>query len=309
MTSDKSNYIWMNGTIIPWDNATTHIMSHVIHYGSGIFEGIKCYNTERGPAIFKLVDHIDRLYKSASYYKMDIPFQKEEIIKGCTDIVRKNEYTDCYIRPIVYYGFDTLGVFPKNCPIQVGIACFYWGAYLGDEGVIKGVKITVSPWQKISSKAMPTTAKASGQYLNSLLSVSDAKDRGFDEAILLNNNGNIAEGSGQNIFLVKNNEIFTNDEKSDILMGITRETVIQLASELGLKIHIGNLTLDQLKNADEAFFTGTATEVTPIKSIEKIPIGNGEPGKITLQIKSIYENIIYGKNPEYNSWLYYIKNV
>lgn len=307
MSADKAKYIWMNGEIIPWENATTHVMSHVLHYGSGVFEGIKCYNTENGPAIFRLDDHIQRLLESADIYKMEVPYSFEELKQGCLDIVNKNGYSDCYIRPLVFYGYDTLGVPPKECPVQTVIACFYWGAYLGDEGVANGVRITVSPWQKNSSKALPSTAKASGHYMNSLLSATDAKRRGFDEALLLNSSGNIAEGSGQNIFLVKNGELFTNDEKSDILLGITRESIIQLAMEMGISVHIGNLTVDDLKNADEAFFTGTATEVTPIQSLDNHPISDGTPGKITLQFKSAYTEIIHGRNLEYLDWLEFLE--
>ncbi len=309
MSADKSKYIWMNGEIIPWADATTHVMSHVLHYGSGVFEGIKCYNTENGPAIFRLDDHIQRLQKSAEIYKMEVPFSFEELKQGCLNIVNKNGYSDCYIRPLVFYGYDSLGVNPKECPVEVVIACFYWGAYLGDDGLINGVRITISPWQKYSSKALPSTAKASGHYMNSLLAVTDAKQRGFDEALLLNSSGNIAEGSGQNIFLVKNGELFTNDENSDILLGITRESIIQIAMEMGITVHIGTVTVEELKDADEAFFTGTATEVTPIQSIDDHTIASGTPGKMTLKLKSVYEDIIHGRKQKYLDWLEFMKRL
>ncbi len=309
MSADKSKYIWMNGEIIPWADATTHVMSHVLHYGSGVFEGIKCYNTENGPAIFRLDDHIQRLQKSAEIYKMEVPFSFEELKQGCLNIVNKNGYSDCYIRPLVFYGYDSLGVNPKECPVEVVIACFYWGAYLGDDGLINGVRITISPWQKYSSKALPSTAKASGHYMNSLLAVTDAKQRGFDEALLLNSSGNIAEGSGQNIFLVKNGELFTNDENSDILLGITRESIIQIAMEMGITVHIGTVTVEELKDADEAFFTGTATEVTPIQSIDDHTIASGTPGKMTLKLKSVYEDIIHGRKQEYLDWLEFMERL
>ena len=226
--SDQSKYIWFNGKIVPWENAQIHVMSHVIHYGSGVFEGIKCYSTNKGPAIFKLNEHIDRLFSSALKYGIKIPYSKRSLIKACIEIVNKNKFNDCYIRPIAFYGYDTLGVHPKNCPVEVAISSFYWGAYLGEEGLISGVNITISPWKRLSTESFPTSAKASGQYMNSMLAVQDAREKGFDEALLLNHKGFIAEGSGQNIFIVKNNTIFTNDHKSSILMGITRESIIDI---------------------------------------------------------------------------------
>ena len=304
--SDKSKYIWFNGEIIPWEDAQVHVMSHVLHYGSGVFEGIKCYKTDHGGAIFKLNEHIDRLFESASTYNMKIPFSKQEIVSGCIDITNKNSLSDCYIRPIAFYGYDTLGVHPKDCPVSVAIASFYWGAYLGDEGILNGVKLTVSPWRKFSYKSMPSTAKASGQYMNSLLAVRDARTKGFDEALLLNEDENIAEGSGQNIFYVKNGELFTNDEKSSILMGITRETIIDIASDIGIKTNITNLTLEDTLNADEAFFSGTASEVTPIKSIDNELIADGNPGEITLKLRKMYLDIVQAKNERYNEWLSFI---
>ena len=304
--SDKSQYIWFNGEIIPWNDAKVHVMSHILHYGSGVFEGIKCYNTDHGGAIFRLDKHIDRLFKSASIYGMEIPFSKQEIILGTIDITKENSLSNCYIRPIAFYGYDTLGVHPKNCPVDVAIASFYWGAYLGDDGILNGVRLTVSPWRKFSYKSMPSTAKASGQYLNSLLAVRDARLKGFDEALLLNEDGNIAEGSGQNIFYVKDGELFTNDEKSSILMGITRETIIDIASDIEIKSNITEITLEDILKADEAFFSGTASEITPIKSIDNELIADGNPGEITLKLRKMYLDIVHAKNDRYNKWLSFI---
>ena len=219
---DQSKLIWFNGSIVAWQEAQIHVMSHVIHYGSGVWEGIKCYKTEEGPSIFRLNDHIKRLYNSANNYGINIPYSPNQLKKACTDIVEVNKLDSCYIRPIAFYGFDTLGVHPKDCPVEVAIGSFYWGAYLGDEGIQNGVKVTISPWKRLSLDAFPSSTKASGHYLNSLLAVQDARKRGFDEAILLNANGLVSEGSGQNIFVIKNNEIFTNGEQASILMGITR---------------------------------------------------------------------------------------
>ena len=208
--ADQAKYIWFNGKIVPWADAQIHVMSHVLHYGSGVFEGIKCYATDNGPAIFRLDDHIARLFESAIKYGIQIPFTEYDIIKASTEIVKINGYENCYIRPIAFYGYDTLGVHPKDCPVEVAVASFFWGAYLGDDGLTNGVNITVSPWKKISLDAFPPSAKASGQYMNSMLAVQDARDRGYDEALLLNQQGHIAEGSGQNIFIVKDNIIYTN---------------------------------------------------------------------------------------------------
>ena len=300
---DKNSSIWYNGKIINWDDAKIHVMSHVLHYGSGVFEGIKCYKTNNGRAIFRLDDHIQRLFESAKLYNMNIPFDKNELIDATMEIIKLSETGDSYIRPIIFYGYDTLGVNPKNCPVNVAIATFYWGAYLGDGALDKGVKTTISPWKKFSINSMPSIAKGSGHYLNSMLAVTDAKKRGFDEAILMNEDDFIAEGSGQNIFIVKNGEIYTNDEKSSILLGITRDSLIKISSDLNIKVHIENLSKENLYNADEAFFSGTASEVTPICSVDNNIIGNGAPGPITIKLQDIYMDIVRGNNNSYDDWL------
>ena len=306
--ADQSKFIWFNGEIIPWEDANIHVMSHVLHYGSAVFEGIKCYNSENGPAIFRLEDHIKRLFISGEKYGLVIPYTVNELTKACVEIVAVNDFENCYIRPIAFYGYDTLGVHPKDCPVEVAIASFFWGAYLGEDGVQNGVNITVSPWKRISLEAFPTSAKASGQYLNSMLAVQDARERGYDEALLLNQNGNIAEGSGQNIFIVKDNKVITNGENASILMGITRETIIQLSKDMGIEVQIIDITKEMLLNADEAFFTGTASEITPIASIDDVPFGDGTPGQITLQLKEEYLNIIHGRDSQYNHWLTLVRH-
>ena len=293
--------------MIDWAEANTHVMSHVIHYGSGVFEGIKCYNTHKGPAIFRLEDHIDRLYESAKMYSMKIPFEKQDLIDGCINAVSKNDLSDCYIRPIAFYGYDTLGVNPKQCPINVAIASFFWGAYLGEKGLKEGVNICLSPWQKFSYKAIPSTAKGCGGYMNSMLSVNYAKSKGYDEGLLLDSRGFIAEGSGQNIFIVKEGKVYTNDEKSSILLGITRKTIIQLCKELNIDIIVKDLAIDELIDADEAFFTGTASEVTPIVSLDDKKINNGSIGEITALLKNLYIDIILAKSDSHLSWLTFIK--
>jgi len=307
--SDQAKYIWFNGEIVPWENAKIHVMSHVLHYGSGVFEGIKCYDTPNGPAIFRLGSHIDRLFESAKKYGIHIPYKNQDLVDACIDTVFANKFKNCYIRPIAFYGYDTLGVDPKNCPVEVAVASFYWGAYLGDEGINNGVNITVSPWKRISLESFPPSAKASGQYMNSMLAVQEARNRGYDEALLINHDGNIAEGSGQNIFIVKNNTIFTNDYNSSILMGITRESIIRLCKDLNYTVQISNITQEMLMEADEAFFTGSATEVTPIATIDDSPIANGKPGPITLKLKEIYLDVIHGRHNNYKEWLTYIEKV
>ncbi len=305
--SDYSKYIWYNNKIINWDEANTHVMSHVIHYGSGVFEGIKCYNTQKGPAVFRLNSHIKRLFESANIYNIKIPYSKEELMRGCINIIQKNELSDCYIRPIAFYGYDTLGVNPKNCPVNVAIASFFWGAYLGEKGLNDGVRVCISPWEKFSYKAIPATAKACGQYMNSMLSVNYAKENGYDEGLLLDSRGYIAEGSGQNIFIVKSGTVYTNDENSSILLGITRQTIIELCLELDIPIVIKDMTCEDLFDSDEIFFTGTASEVTPVISIDDKEINNGKVGEITSRLKSLYMNIVLGKSEPHLSWLTFIK--
>ena len=306
--SDQSKLIWFNGEIVPWEEAQIHVMSHVLHYGSGVFEGIKCYSTQDGPAIFRLDDHIKRLFESGEKYGMIIPYSVNELTKACMDIVEMNGFENCYIRPISFYGYDTLGVHPKDCPVEVAIASFFWGAYLGEDGLVNGVNITVSPWKRLSLESFPPSAKASGQYLNSMLAVQDARKRGYDEALLLNHDGFIAEGSGQNIFIVKDNKVFTNGETASILLGVTRETIIQLCHDQGIPVEVTDLTPLMLADADEAFFTGTASEITPIASVDDSPIGDGKPGTITLQLKEKYLNIIHGRDSQYSNWLTLIKH-
>ena len=305
--SDRSKYIWYNNKITDWDNANIHVMSHVIHYGSGVFEGIKCYKTDKGPAIFRLDEHIDRLYESAKVYNMEIPFERQTLIDGCINIVKKNNLSDCYIRPVAFYGYDTLGVNPKECPVNVAIASFFWGAYLGEKGLNQGVNICISPWEKFSYKAIPSTAKGCGGYMNSMLSVNYAKSKGYDEGLLLDSRGFIAEGSGQNIFIIKSGKVYTNDEKSSILLGITRETVIELCKELKIDIIIKDLTVDELFDADEVFFTGTASEITPVISVDDKKINGGCIGEITASLKKLYIDIILAKSDHHLSWLTFIK--
>ena len=306
MAQTHTPTIWLDGGLKPWAEGTTHIMSHTLHYGSGCFEGIRCYDTPDGPAVFRLEDHMQRLHQSGQAFEMQIPYSVEQLVQATIEVIQANKLRSCYIRPIAYYGYDSLGVHPNNCPVQVSIACFDWGAYLGKEGLVKGVRITISSWRKSHWSSFPTTAKANGQYLNSMLAVQDARKRGFDEALLLNMEGNIAEGSGQNLFLVKDGTVHTNDEKSSILLGITRDTIIQLCGDLEIPVEIGVMTKEMLLEADEAFFTGTATEVAPIRELDGHTFGTGKPGPVTSRLRDLYFHIIQGREPNYRHWLTYV---
>ena len=306
--SNYSRYIWFNGKLTNFENAKIHVLSHCIHYGSAVFEGIKCYDTDNGPAIFKLKEHMERLHKSANAFKIKIPFDVNTLCEATKELVRKNEVKDCYLRPIAYYGFDTLGVHPKKCPVEVSIATLNWGAYVSKDALKKGATITISPWKKYKSNAFPSSTKASGPYLNSMLAVQDAKSRGFDEALLLNEDNSIAEGSGQNIFLIKNNVFYTNDHTSNILLGITRSTLFELIEELGYKYKVQNISQDDLFSADEVFYCGSASEVTPIKQIDDHKVGNGKSGLLTLKLQEKYYNIVRGKEEKYFKWLSFISD-
>ena len=306
MTFDQSKWVWRNGTIIPWEDATTHVSTHALHYGSGVFEGMRCYETADGPAIFRLDEHLDRLYQSAAIHGMPIAFQREELAEGICDLIERNGFKSCYVRPLCYYGSSSLGLHPAKCPVEVVILVWPWAAYLGDEGLANGVRITVSPWKKFHSDMMPTTAKACGQYINSILAVREAVSRGFDEALLLDIEGNIAEGSGENLFVVRDGQVFTNDEHDSILLGITRDAVIRLARDLGYQVNVGPVSLNDLLTADEAFFTGTAAEVTPIREVDDTFIHGGRRGPITEAIQNAFFDATSGRDDRYRDWLTFV---
>jgi len=306
MTFDQTKWVWRNGTIIPWEDATTHVSSHALHYGSGVFEGMRCYETLDGPAVFRLEEHLDRFYQSATVHGMVIPYQREELSEAICELIERNGFKNCYIRPLCYYGSSSLGLHPAKCPIELVILVWPWAAYLGEEGLESGVRVTVSPWMKFHSEMMPTTAKACGQYINSILAVREAVSRGFDEALLLDIDGNVAEGSGENLFLVKRGELFTNDERHSILLGITRDAVIQIARDQGYRVNIGPISLDDLLDADEAFFTGTAAEVTPIREVDEVRINEGKRGPITELIQNVFFSATAGRDERYRDWLTFV---
>jgi branched-chain amino acid aminotransferase len=295
--------IWYNGTFVDWKDAKVHVLSHGLHYGSGVFEGIRCYATDKGSFIFRLNEHVDRMYRSAELYKMEIPYSKEAMKEAVKETVRINELDACYIRPIAFYGFHHLGVNPTDCPVECAIAAWRWGTYLGEEALENGIRCTISSWARIAPHTLPVTAKAVGHYLNSLLAVFDARDRGFDEAIMLDTDGYVAEGPGENIFIVKSGTLYTPTAESSILPGITRASVIELAQDLGYKVVEKPITKEELLNADEVFFTGTAAEVSPIREIDNVTIGAGKKGEVTDKIQRKFFDVVNAREKKYMKWL------
>jgi len=306
MTFDQTKWVWMNGKAVPWNGATVHVSAHTLHYGSGVFEGMRCYETEDGPAVFRMDAHLERLVASADAYGIRIPYTQEELTEAVCETIRINEFSSCYVRPICYHGSAGLALHPRNCPVEVVILAWPWGAYLGEDNVARGVRVTVASWTKFQSRMLPTTAKGCGGYLNSMLAAREAAAGGYDEALLLDESGNIAEGSGENLFLVRGDRLLTNDERSSILLGITRDSVIDLARDLGYEVEIGTLTLDALRSADEAFFTGTAVEVTPIRELDGEVIGAGKRGPVTERIQQAFNDAASGRDRRYADWLHLV---
>jgi branched-chain amino acid aminotransferase len=300
---EESKWVWKNGEMIAWGSATVHVSAHALHYGSGVFEGIRCYATQAGPALFRMDAHLARLCNSAAVYGMEIPYSQEELAAATCELIRQNRFRSCYVRPICFYGSDSLAVHPLKCPVEVAILAWPWEPLLGADNIEKGVRVTVSPWTKFHSSMLPTTAKACGQYLNSMLALREAMGRGFDEAILLDADGKLAEGSGENIFMVRGRKVLTNDEEDSILLGVTRDSVLRIARDLGLAVEVRNLYPDDLLEAEEAFFTGTASEVTPIREVDGIPVGRGVRGPVTQEIQRVFYEAASGRNPKYESWL------
>lgn len=306
MSFENVNWIWKNGSLVPWVEATFHVSAHGLHYGSGVFEGIRCYETEHGPAVFRLREHLERFYASADVYNFKIPYTLDELTAAVTELIAANELASCYIRPICFMGSGTLGVHPGRCPVEVAIMAWPWGAYLGSEGLEKGIRVTVSPWRKFHSSMMPTTAKACGQYLNSILAVQEAFARGFDEALLLDKDDRLAEGSGENLFVIKDGILYTNKADDSILMGITRDAAIEIARAEGYTVEYRSLELADLTDADEAFFTGTAAEITPIRELDGHAIGSGSRGPVTEAIQSKFFDVVNGRDERFSHWLTYL---
>jgi branched-chain amino acid aminotransferase len=298
--------IWFDGRFVPWDDAKIHVLTHALHYGYSIFEGIRCNSTPDGPAIFRLKEHIDRLFDGARVYRMTLPYSREQLTKACLDLVRENGLQDCYLRPIVFSSFGEMGVNPLKNRVMGAVACWEWGAYLGDEGMEKGIRCCVSSWARIDSRILPPQAKCAANYANSILAKTDALAAGYDEAILLTLAGNVAEGSGENIFRVRNGTVYTPTMQSGILGGVTRSSVIQIARDSGIEIQEKDFTKDELYTADEIFFTGTAANVTPIREVDGRAIGNGSY-PITKKIQQTYLDAIHGRIDGYKPWLSYVR--
>jgi branched-chain amino acid aminotransferase len=298
----KTEKIWMDGKFVSWDNATVHILTHTLHYGLGVFEGIRCYETRKGTAIFRLDEHIDRLFNSAHIFLIEIPYSKAEIRDAIIKTIKVNKIKECYIRPLVYIGYGAMGLYPKENPVNVSIAVWSWGSYLGDKGLKDGIRIKTSSFIKNHVNANMARGKVCGYYVNSQLAKKEAISCGYDEALLLDAEGYVSEGSGENIFIVRNGMLKTTPLTS-ILEGITRNSIIKIANDNGIKTIEERFTRDELYIADESFFTGTAAEVTPIREADGRAIGNGKPGKITKKLQSIFFDIVRGRNKKYESWL------
>ncbi len=292
----------MDGKFVSWDDAKVHVLTHTLHYGLGVFEGIRCYKTAQGPAIFRLDEHVDRLFNSAHIFMVEIPFSRKEIRDAIVQTIKVNKIKECYIRPLVYLGYGAMGLYPKDNPVSVAIAVWPWGAYLGDEGLAKGIKVKVSSFTRHHVNAAMTKGKVCGYYVNSQIAKKEAIHCGFDEALLLDTEGYVSEASGENIFIVRGGTIKTTPLTS-ILEGITRDSIIQLARDNRLRVSEERFTRDELYIADEAFFSGTAAEVTPIREVDGRVIGRGERGKITKKLQTLFFDIVKGKKKKYEHWL------
>jgi branched-chain amino acid aminotransferase len=301
--ADRDGWIWYDGKMVPWRDATTHVLTHTLHYGMGVFEGVRAYETATGPAIFRLQEHTDRLFRSAHIFGMEIPFTKDEISAAQIACVRENRLKSCYIRPIVFYGSHAMGVAAKSNPVRVAIAAWPWGAYLGAEGLEKGIRVKTSSFTRHHVNITMTGAKAVANYCNSILANQEATHDGYDEALLLDAQGYVSEGSGENVFLVINGELHTPDIGSGALKGITRDAVMTLARELGIAVHERRILRDEVYCADEAFFTGTAAEVTPIRELDNRVIGAGRRGPITGKLQTLFFDTVNGRNPAKQAWL------
>jgi branched-chain amino acid aminotransferase len=300
---EPSDLIWMNGDFVAWEDAKVHVLTHGLHYGTGVFEGIRAYETELGTAVFRLQDHLDRLFKSAELYYMPIPYTLEALRSATHDLIGRNGLSSCYIRPLVFRGYGEMGLFPLEAPVDVAIAVWSWGAYLGEEGKRAGIRAKVSSWRRISPDSLIPHSKASGQYLNGVLAKIESQKAGYEEAILLDDHGYVCEGSGENIFVVRDGEVVTPPQSASILDGINRKSVMQIAGDLGHQVVERNVARAELYLADEVFLTGTAAEMVPVREIDDHAIGGGEPGPITKQLQGIFEDALHGRDPRYLDWL------
>jgi branched-chain amino acid aminotransferase len=299
----QADLIWMNGEFVAWEDAKVHVLTHGLHYGTGVFEGIRCYDTEIGPAVFRHQDHLKRLARSAELYYMPMPFGLEALRTATHELIGRNALRSCYIRPLAYRGYGQMGLNPLEAPVDVAIAVWEWGAYLGEEGKRSGIRAKVSSWRRISPESLIPTAKASGQYLNSVLAKIESQKAGYEEAILLDDHGRVCEGTGENIFVVWEGRIVTPPAASSILDGITRKSAVQIARDLGIEVIERDIARAELYLADEVFMTGTAAELVPVREIDDHTIGEATPGPITRAVQAVFEDALLGRSERYREWL------
>jgi len=302
---EQAELIWLNGEFVPWQEAKVHVLSHGLHYGTGVFEGIRCYETGDGSAIFRHRDHLERLHRSAQLYYMEVPYSIEELRSATHELIGRNGLRSCYIRPLAFRGYGEMGLYAKSAPIDVTIAVWPWGSYLGDDGKRDGIRARVSSWRTISGESLIPHAKASGQYLNSILAKTEAENSGYDEAILLDQHGRVSEGSGENVFVVRDGILCTPPHTAAILDGISRNSVVQIARDLGYQVEERDIARSELALADEVFLTGTAAELVPIREIDDHALG--EPGEITRQLQSKFDDALHGRADEYLEWLDFVE--
>jgi branched-chain amino acid aminotransferase len=300
---DPTDLIWMNGEFVAWEDAKVHVLTHGLHYGTGVFEGVRCYDTVLGPAVFRNAKHVERLRRSAEMFYMDVPYSDEELRDATTELVARNGMSSCYIRPIVYRGYGTMGLNPLDAPVDVTIACWEWGVYLGEEGQRDGVRAKVSSWRRISPDSLIPHAKASGQYLNNVLAKVESVKAGYEEAILLDDNGYVCEGTGENIYIVRDGAIVTPGQSNSILDGITRKSVIQIARDLGYTVIERDIGRAEMYIAEEMFMSGTAAELVPVREVDDHKIGTGKPGEITRVLQKEFDDAIHGRTERYREWL------
>ena len=302
----KTDCIWRDGTFIKWDDAQIHLLSHSVQFGSAVFEGIRCYATPKGPAVFRLHEHLKRMFNSCKIYRMPVPYTLDEIVQATRELVRRNKLDTCYIRPMVLRGYGAAGMVPHDSPVEVYIPCWPWGAYLGDDALEQGVSACVASWHRVAPNTIPAMAKIAGNYLGGQLIKMEALTNGYDEAIALGTDGMVSEGSGQNVFAVENGVLYTPPIDGTLLPGITRDTVLSLAAELGIRVQVQPLSREVLYTSDELFLCGTATEITPIRSVDKLPVGAGRPGPVTKSLQTKFLDIVNGREEDTRGWLTYV---
>jgi branched-chain amino acid aminotransferase len=304
---EQADLIWHNGELVAWEDAKVHVLTHGLHYGTGVFEGVRAYETPRGPAIFRHHDHLDRLFKSAELYYMPIPYSLEELRSATHELIAANELRECYIRPLVFRGYGQMGLYPLDAPVEVTIAAWPWGTYLGEAAKREGIRAKVASWRRISHDSLIPHAKASGQYLNSVLAKIEASKAGYQEAILLDHHGFVCEGSGENVYVVRDGQIVTPPHTAGILDGISRKSIIQIARDLGIEVVERDVARAELYLADEVFLSGTAAELVPVREIDDHTIAAGAMGAVTREVQRVFEDALHGRDPRYIEWLEFVK--